>query len=494
MYRLVNAFERHYRRTGNVAASMARTGTFGFNANWSKVSGFDAKVLTPDSVLTTRFIVLMHRFLNPDDALYYHSVWQMLNDEFASEIPENLRGDFARYDLRVRSGAGIKFRYNDQELSAEQIYRMVAEGDVFGRREEARIQLSEITRIPFASELFRFQFYDYSAAAFGIVSLFFNVMQKVKKSQVFQTRFGDPDPTSYQCIFCLGTTGPFTSEEHVIPEALGNPDWVLPKGYVCDTCNNGKLAKLDNALSSSPLFMYQRMLYLPYDKDGRLPEGRMGRLMWKRSSPTDLRMIAEPGTSPIKMEEELEDGWKRFSFSESIGQKFDERVLARALCKIALELVAADFGAQYACQERYNAVRSFILKGGNFRNKLLLRTKFTPEARIEMQYMQVAQGTVVALNLYGMHFLLNLEEQPLLQLSDALVRSDFIAFSLYGKSSWQQFSINMVPSAEMLANLPRKYWPSTYVETDAAPVEDSEDSNAAEISDQAQETDRMGEG
>lgn len=41
----------------------------------------------------------------------------------------------------------------------------------------------------------------------------------------------------FVCIFCEGT-GPFTSEEHIVPHSLGNDLVVLARGWVCDNCNN----------------------------------------------------------------------------------------------------------------------------------------------------------------------------------------------------------------------------------------------------------------
>ena len=41
-----------------------------------------------------------------------------------------------------------------------------------------------------------------------------------------------------RCIFCKSDTTGSKSKEHIIPESLGNLDHVLPKGIVCDSCNN----------------------------------------------------------------------------------------------------------------------------------------------------------------------------------------------------------------------------------------------------------------
>lgn len=41
-----------------------------------------------------------------------------------------------------------------------------------------------------------------------------------------------------RCIFCGETKQLFNSIEHIIPESLGNHEFFLDKGYVCDKCNN----------------------------------------------------------------------------------------------------------------------------------------------------------------------------------------------------------------------------------------------------------------
>ena len=41
-----------------------------------------------------------------------------------------------------------------------------------------------------------------------------------------------------RCIFCKKDSSETKSIEHIIPESLGNKSFVLPRGYVCDKCNN----------------------------------------------------------------------------------------------------------------------------------------------------------------------------------------------------------------------------------------------------------------
>lgn len=41
-----------------------------------------------------------------------------------------------------------------------------------------------------------------------------------------------------RCLFCKEDSSSTKSIEHVIPESLGNKAFTLPRGYICDKCNN----------------------------------------------------------------------------------------------------------------------------------------------------------------------------------------------------------------------------------------------------------------
>jgi hypothetical protein len=72
-------------------------------------------------------------------------------------------------------------------------------------------------------------------------------------------------------LFCLGRDGPFTTCEHIFPEALGNTEerFILPARVVCDPCNNGPLASVDAALSGfQPIVMRRTQLRIPTKRGG----------------------------------------------------------------------------------------------------------------------------------------------------------------------------------------------------------------------------------
>jgi hypothetical protein len=56
----------------------------------------------------------------------------------------------------------------------------------------------------------------------------------------------------------MRSDGGITSEEHPVPESIGNHELVLPRGVVCDRCYNGPLAALDEALVDSFMIKCRR--------------------------------------------------------------------------------------------------------------------------------------------------------------------------------------------------------------------------------------------
>lgn len=72
-----------------------------------------------------------------------------------------------------------------------------------------------------------------------------------------------------QCIFCHDDSTSSISVEHIIPESLGNKKHFLPKGYVCDKCNNYFAVKIEKELLAQPYFRSMRFRNEIITKKGR---------------------------------------------------------------------------------------------------------------------------------------------------------------------------------------------------------------------------------
>lgn len=74
-----------------------------------------------------------------------------------------------------------------------------------------------------------------------------------------------------RCIFCKEDSTNSKSKEHVIPESLGSYKVVLPKGVVCDKCNNYFARKIENPLLNHDSFRNVRAWYQVPTKKGKYP-------------------------------------------------------------------------------------------------------------------------------------------------------------------------------------------------------------------------------
>jgi hypothetical protein len=77
------------------------------------------------------------------------------------------------------------------------------------------------------------------------------------------------------CIFCHKDSSTSKSVEHIIPESLGNKEHILPKGYVCDACNNYFSVKIEKELLAQPYFVSMRFRNEILTKKGRFVRQKM---------------------------------------------------------------------------------------------------------------------------------------------------------------------------------------------------------------------------
>lgn len=74
-----------------------------------------------------------------------------------------------------------------------------------------------------------------------------------------------------KCIFCQEDSSSSKSVEHIVPESLGNTQYILPKGVVCDKCNNYFSRKIEGKILSYPDFQLDRFLMAIPSKKRKVP-------------------------------------------------------------------------------------------------------------------------------------------------------------------------------------------------------------------------------
>jgi len=229
----------------------------------------------------------------------------------------------------------------------------------------------------------------------------------------------------------LSDTGTFTSEEHIVPESLGNYDTVLPKGVVCDTCNNEVLSRLDEALLDSDLVGFLRTLFTPYTKAGKLPQAEYQNLSVKKVRPDHIIFTDKTKKQAITIESKDENGVIRFSMTMTGRKNFDSIIIARALYKMGLGMVAFHEGKQNACNSKYDRARVFIRGEQGFPNNLLMSENLKPHPLITSRVDFRMGGTCFLINIYGLVFVFNLEETPIIEVTEEQLKvTGFTSYSL----------------------------------------------------------------
>ncbi len=173
-----------------------------------------------------------------------------------------------------------------------------------------------------------------------------------------------------RCIFCKKPSSSSRSIEHIIPESLGNKRHILPKGIVCDVCNNYFSRKVEKPFLDLPAVRNLRFQQDLESKRGKVPSipglispdipalltryPKYNLTSIEISEPNIERLIkARQGTMVIPLAAELPN----------------TPVVSRFLAKIALEAMAlrlVEFpeGITYLCDEaQLDVLRDHARKG-----------------------------------------------------------------------------------------------------------------------------------
>ncbi len=427
---LVKSFKRHYHKVKEVAEILAESdGSFTFQYT-SKEGILQTKLETPNDEATIRFVVLMRRFLDPVSPLYYKRVWSALKEHFSEAIPAEHASQLEQFIDKLNKGP-FSFIVNQQEITAENIYHIVAIGDYFGKTDEEAVAfLKNISAMPVVGPLLLHEFYSYNLALFRVASILFDLMLRIERSEQYGNVFQEETSTDKCCIYCLSDTGTFTSDEHIVPQSLGNYDTVLPKGVVCDTCNNEVLSGLDEELVDSDLIGFLKTWFMPYTKAGKLPQATYPNLTMKKTRPNHV-VFHSKSKKNVTIGEPDENGVIHFSVKMTSRKAFDPKSIGRALYKIGLGMVAFHQGKEIVCHSRYDAARAFILRGEDFPNNLLISSNMKPHPQIASTFDIRWGGTCFQLDIYGVIFFFNLEATPVLEFTEErLAELNFSSFSL----------------------------------------------------------------
>jgi hypothetical protein len=201
------------------------------------------------------------------------------------------------------------------------------------------------------------------------------------------------------CIYCRAADGPFIGQEHPLPEGLGNTRIVLPRGVVCDPCNNGPLSRVDDIFVNFLPVAVGRVLYGVRTKAGAFPRANLDNASFAYLGQSELALVSKTGKGIRPKSGGLD--------VELRGRRLTDRYLVeitRFFHKAALGLLYVDHGRDLVLEARFDEVRE-IVRGAPFHGYLMGEKQSIPRPEVSFTYQFVklnGQDTVMTeANVYG---------------------------------------------------------------------------------------------
>jgi len=147
-----------------------------------------------------------------------------------------------------------------------------------------------------------------------------------------------------RCIFCKRDSSTSRAIEHIIPESLGNKDHILPKGVVCDGCNNYFARKIEGPLLDSDYFRHLRFRNVVANKEGRIPTIKAlylpGRIFVEIMRDDEGKSLYPSRESDVSRFIERISKEETFSLLIPEPSLVQERIVSRFLGKVGMEALA----------------------------------------------------------------------------------------------------------------------------------------------------------
>jgi hypothetical protein len=181
-----------------------------------------------------------------------------------------------------------------------------------------------------------------------------------------------------------------------------------------------------------PPIALMRVVMGPLTKKAKFPKADFGSFSIEKTSPRNIRMNVKGKKDPMTAPQQNPDGTISFQIQIE-DQRPDFRMLGRALMKIALGMIALDFGSDRACSNVFDPVRAFIQGKADFQNNILMRPPSSaPRPEILCQVLDGDKATACLMVIFGVEFAVSLREDPRLELDDHLRAAGAVAIPLYG--------------------------------------------------------------
>lgn len=213
------------------------------------------------------------------------------------------------------------------------------------------------------------------------------------------------------CLFCRRSDGSFTSREHIFSEALGNHEYVLPPGVVCDRCNNGPLARADEALANFPPIALLRAERGVPTKAGKAVVSKWGNATITFSGRGEMEIsgasrkaIREMPPSGTRLTPGGPGGKLHLATGGPVTAR-RIRNIVRAIWKSTIELIYWDHGVEAAFSDVLDGTRQAVIGPADAEGWAVLTKNSHAREDIQLQYQpRVIDGHLaipVRLDVFG---------------------------------------------------------------------------------------------
>lgn len=179
------------------------------------------------------------------------------------------------------------------------------------------------------------------------------------------------------CIFCKIESSSSKSIEHIIPESLGNKSHILPKGIVCDKCNNYFANKVEKKVLELPYFKSLRGRNVIENKKGKTP-GIPGFMASANIGEIEIHLNKNKQEEVIvedkKLYKRIQKGEFKQFYIPQLEQPPSENIhISKFLGKVALEALAQriskvdNWQTDFIENESLDPLRNFVRYGKEYK-------------------------------------------------------------------------------------------------------------------------------
>ncbi|MBN1628920.1 MAG: hypothetical protein JW990_04090 [Thermoleophilia bacterium] len=394
------SFRRSALKLSRAFEAVVASDALHFELSWRQ--GESPQSMFVENPALVRLATLLRPFMMPTSPIEFRRVWSRLAEEGLVGEASRERVDAL---IATAETPAVRVVLNDEEISVRDLHLAYGEGILFDCVPEAEKTLELLTLGPM-EHMVPFLFYNSCLTYSETVLAIGEAIREAEHRGAIDTAEGRHEP---RCIYCLTRDGDFRSEDHVIPESLGNDELVL-RDAVCDVCNN-RLSGLEQFLLDFEPVALLRVLNVPYTKQDRPPRGDFRDFTMQRVKPREIHFISKT-EKDVFVHEDSPPGLSRFTIPILSRRPFDPILLGRALFKIGLGLVAYDRGMEFACDRRYDPTRDFIAGSCGMPNHLLVEQTVMPNQSLSTAWQDVGFATPVWLGLFGLRLSFNLDATP----------------------------------------------------------------------------------